>query len=126
MVDGDEVAAGGRDLGEQRGQAAGTVGDAREEPQAPSGRGLVAAGDRGQQPGVDVAAGEHDDGGALARRPDDALQQRGDADRAGALDDELGPLQQPHDRLGDLLVADHAQLVDESLDQRAGDWLPAA
>ena len=42
-------------------------------------------------------------------RPD---EQRGHAHRPGALDDELGALEQEHHRLGDVVLADDQQLVD--------------
>ena len=72
----------------------------------------VAAGEREPAPHhlhherrVDVAAGEereHRPGAAA----DEALEDRGDADRARALDDELRPLGEEDDRLRDLLVLD--------------------
>ena len=63
-----DVAARLGDRRQQRGQAAGAVRDAREQPQPAPGGGLVALGDRGQQTGVDVAAREDDHGRALRRR----------------------------------------------------------
>jgi hypothetical protein len=45
-------------------------------------------------------------------------QQRRDADRARALDDQLGPLEQEHHRLGHLVLRDDDHLVDPAADQR--------
>ncbi len=47
-----------------------------------------------------------------------ACQQRRDANRAGALDDQLGPLEEEHHRLGDLVLADQHDPVDPVADQR--------
>ena len=93
--------------------AARPVGDAREHHQPAAGLGLVAARDRGQQAGVDVAAGEHRDGDAVAGGLDLAAQQRGDADRARALDHELAALEQERHRLGGRVLADDHELVGE-------------
>ena len=48
-------------------------------------------------------------------------QQRGDADRAGTLDEELGPFHQQHHRVGDLVLLDDDDVVEPSLDQWSGD-----
>jgi hypothetical protein len=53
----------------------------------------MAARDRQQQARVDVAAGQDRDGRAGGRGRDLAAEQRRDADRAGALDDELAALE---------------------------------
>jgi hypothetical protein len=78
----------------------------------------VAARHQREEPGVDVAAGEHDDRRALAGGLDERGEQRRDADRAGSLDDELRALHQDHHRLGRVLLADHHDLVDPARDQR--------
>ena len=80
--------------------------------------GLVAACDRGEQARVDVAAREHGDGRAARGRLDLTAEQRGDADRAGALDHELGALHQQHHRLGGLVLPCQGHLVDPLLEQR--------
>ncbi len=90
---------------EQRGQTAGPVVDPGEQPQPPPGGRLVAGDDRGHEPGIDVATGEHDRGRAVAGRRDPAREDRRDADRPAALDDQLRPLHQPHHRVGHLVVA---------------------
>ncbi len=63
-----DVAAGLRDQRQQRRQATGPVRDRREQAQAPPGGRLVALGDRRQQAGVDVAAGQDNHGRAAAAR----------------------------------------------------------
>ena len=47
-------------------------------------------------------------------------------DRARALDDELGPLEQEHHRLGDLVLADDHDVVDPPVDQRQRELARAA
>ena len=68
--------------------------------------------------GIDVAAREQDDGRAARRGHDRAGEQRGDPDRAGSLDDQLGALEQHHHRLGDVVLADDDELVDPRLHER--------
>ena len=115
MLDGDDVhALLGAQL-QQLVQLARPVGDARADDEvAPRDREPVTH-DRDEQRRVDVAAGEHDRDGAGTA--DLAREQRGDADRAGTLDDELRPLEQQHDRLADLLVGH----VDHVVEQRVED-----
>ena len=84
----------------------GRSGTRREHDEPPARQRLVAAGDREQEAGVDVAAGQDRHRRAARRGRDRAAQQRGDADRAGALDDELAALEQHHHRLGGVLVLD--------------------
>ena len=98
--------------GEQRGEVARPVGHAREQHEPAAGLALVPAGDRGEQARVDVAAGEHRDRRPLAARRAPARQQRGDADRARALDDELGALHQQHHRLGGLVLLHDDDVVE--------------
>ena len=45
-------------------------------------------------------------------------EQRGDADRAGALDDELAALHQQHHRLGGLVLAHDRHVVDPLVEQQ--------
>ena len=61
-----------------------------------------------------------------ARAADLAGEQRRDAGRARALDDELRALEQEHDRLADLLVADLDELVEQLVEDRASSARPAA
>ena len=61
---------------------------------------------RGSRPSCPDAAGAH--------LP---AEQRGDADRAGALDDELGALHQHDHRLGGLVLADHHDVVGPAVEQ---------
>ena len=67
-----------------------------------------------QQQGVDVPPGEH--GQRLAGAADLAGEDRGDADSARRLHDDLRLLEQNEDRPGDVVVADRDDLVDEVLD----------
>ena len=64
------------------------------------------------------------DSTTATRRPatsgDVAAEQRGDADRARALDHELLALQEQRDGLDDLLVGDRHHLVHVPLDEREG------
>ena len=53
-----------------------------------------------------------------------ARQQRRDADRARPLDHELGPLEQEHHRLGDLVLGDRDDPSTQRLDQRAASARP--
>jgi hypothetical protein len=62
--------------------------------------------------------GEHDERGALGGRADGAGQERGDADRARALDDELRALEQADHRVGDVVLRDRDELVDPFGDER--------
>ncbi len=118
VLDGEKIRARLRDRRQQRRQRPGTVGDDGEHPQAPADRGLVAAREQRQQSGVDVATGEHDDRRAGGCRPREACGQRGDADRAGAFDDELRALHEQHHRLGGVLLADDDHIVDPARDER--------
>ena len=43
-----------------------------------------------------------------------SLHERRDPDRAGTLDDELRPLQQQHDRVGDRVLVDLDHVVDQA------------
>ena len=87
---------------------------------------LVAARDRGQQAGVDVAAAEHDDGRAARGGARLAAQQRRHADGARALDDELGLLHEQHHRLGDVVLGDHDHVVEPALRRGRGSARPGA
>ena len=108
------------DAGEQARQRARPVGHAREQHEPAADLGLVAARDRGEQPRVHVAAREHGDGGAGGGRRDVAAEQRGDADRARALDHELAALHQQHHRLGGLVLAHRDDVVDPLREQLHG------
>ncbi len=101
-----------------RASAPGPVGHLGQQRDAPPRLGLVAAGDRRQQAGVDVAAAEHDDGRAARRGRDLAAQQGGHADGAGALDDELGLLHQQHHRLGHVVLLDQLDRVEHVAHER--------
>ena len=57
--------------------------------------------------------------GVVAR--DLAGEQRGDRRGAGALDEELRPLEQQHDRVADLLVGDGDDVVEQLLEDRGGE-----
>ena len=94
------------------------VGHARDDDQAAAGERLVAAGDREQQARVDVAAGQDRHGRAGGGRRDLATEQRGDADGAGALHDELAALEQHDHRLGRLLVLDDRPCRRATLQER--------
>ena len=87
-----------------RASAPGRSGTRVEQDEPAAGLVLVAAGDRRQQAGVDVAAAEDRDGDAVGGGLDLAAEQRGDADRARALDDELAALEQQRHRLGGLVL----------------------
>ena len=118
VLDLDQVRALVADEGEQPGQRSRAVGEAGEQHEPPARLRLVAAGDRREHPGVDVAAGEDDARRPRRRGAHAPRQQRGHADRPGALDDELRPLEQHDHRLGDLLLADDHDVVDPALDER--------
>ena len=118
MLDAEHVGARLGDERQQPGESARPVGDPRVAAQPATSAGLVALGHEREQAGVDVAAGQDDDGRPLDRGRDGPAEQRRHADRARALDDELGPLEQPHHRLGDVVLLDHAHLVDPAPDER--------
>jgi len=61
VLDGEQVGPGGGDRLQERGERARAIREQREDAQAPADRGFVAAREQGEQAGVDVAAGEHDD-----------------------------------------------------------------
>ena len=82
----------------------------------------MAAGDRRQQAGVDVAAGEHGDGRAVLGGLDLRRQQRGHADRSRPLDDELAALEQQRHRLGGRVLADDDHSSSSSV--RIGSVIP--
>ena len=73
-----------------------------------------------QQPGIEIAAREHAHH-PLSARIDAAAEQCRDADGARALDQQLGPLEQHHDGVHDLVLGHVDDVVDESLDDREGD-----
>ena len=66
--------------------------------------------DLDQERRVDVAAGEERADLVLASRL--AGEHGSDRRRAGPLDQELGPLEQEHDRVADLLVRDGDDVVE--------------
>ncbi len=119
VLDADDVGARGRDQAKQLREAAGSVGHAGEDPHAPPLLGFVAQQQRGEQPAVDVAARDDRDRGALDRA-ERAAHQRRHGDRAGALGDELRVLGEEHHRVGDLLLADGQQLVEQLAAAAAG------
>src|SRR6188472_2720463 len=83
VLDVDEIGARLPDEREQACERAGAIGHSRQEDEAPALEALVAARDRGEQAGVDVAAAEHDDGRPRRRRRHLPAEQRRDADGAG-------------------------------------------
>src|ERR687885_206935 len=64
-------------------------------------------------------------GTAEAPPPALAAQQRRDADRSRAFDDELRALEQEHDRLADLLIGDADHVVERVLENPAGELADA-
>ena len=98
---------------EQARQRAGAVGHAREDDEAAAGLALVAARDRGQQAGVDVAAAEHDDrraargGRGLAARAARRRRRR-PRPRRRAWPSPCST----HHRLGDVVLGHHDHVVE--------------
>ena len=70
---------------------------------------------------VDVAPGEDHHRGPGLGRLDEPPAKRGHADGTGALDHQLRALEQQHDRLGDRVLVDGHQLVEQALEQRRRD-----
>ena len=52
---------------------------------------------------------------------DSARQERGDADRAGSFDEQLGPFHQQHHRVGDGVLLDDDDVVEPLLDEWSGE-----
>ena len=77
------------------------------------------ADDGAQRGGVDVPTSEHRRDEPLAAGA--AGEDRGHRRRSGALDDELRALEQQHDRLRDLLVVDHDDVVEQVAEDRGGE-----
>ena len=113
-------------LGEEREQLAQLprpVGDSRADDEVAAGEREPVPHDLDQQGRVDVAAGE--ERGHRAGSADPPGEQGRDRCGARTLDDELDALEEQHDRLADLLVADGDDLVEEVLDERRRE-LPGA
>ena len=96
----------------------GRSGNRGEHYEPPPRLALVATRHLAQQARVDVAARQHYDRGALLSRRQPPREERGHPDRAGALDNQLRPLEQEHHRFGDLVLFHAHQLVDPASDQR--------
>ena len=105
VLDIHDVGAVLGDETQESGQRSGAVGDHRPQHDAPSRRGLAQTDALGEPRGVDVSAGEHDADVTLGGALDLARQECRDADRAGALDDQLRALEQEHHCLRNLVVA---------------------
>ena len=112
----DDVAALVRDELQELQQLARMVGDARSQHEEASGARQPVPHHRHEQRRVDVAAGEQC--AHIARAADLPCEQRGDRGRAGTFDDELRALEQQRDRLGDLLVVDVDDLVEQLVEDR--------
>ncbi len=104
------------ELGEQPGQPSGAVGDAGPERQVAARGGQPVPQHVHQQDRVDVAAGQHHDGRGL--EPVRVTHHRRDAHGSGRLDDQLRPLDEHEQSLGDRLLVDGDHVVDELLDRR--------
>ena len=114
----EDVGVGRSQLGQQPGQRTGPVGDPDAEGQvAPAGRHAVPD-DAEQQQRIDVATGQHGDDRRLERRR--VGENRGDTGSTRRLDDELGPLEQQHQRPGEPVLADGDDVVAQRLDQPEG------
>ena len=111
----DHVGARPRDDGADARELAGRVGGGERE-QATAARARQAPlDDAAEQVDVDVPARQHH--GDRPARLDGAREQRGDAERASALDDEVGALDQQHHRVLDLRLRDRDDLVGVAADQ---------
>ena len=111
VLDGDDVAALLRDERQQLDQLARAVGRLRAHDEVAARGGQPVAHDRRS-----AASGRCCRRRARrspARAADLPGEQRRDADRARALDDELRALEQQHDRLADLLVRDRDDVVEQ-------------
>jgi hypothetical protein len=120
VLDVDEVGARLAHQRQQARQRARPVGHAREEHEPPARFALVAARDRGQQTRVDVAAAEHDHRRAARGGRGLPAQQRGHADCARALDDELGLLHEHDHRLGHVVLGDDDHVVEPAAHEAEG------
>ena len=98
-------------------ELSGPVGDEERDDQVAPRGGQPVADDRAERRRVDVAAGQHRARRALAA--DAAGDERRDGRGAGTLDDELRALEEEHDRLGDLLVVDDDDVVEQLVEDRA-------
>ena len=99
-----------------------TIVDPSHHGQPSSGAVLVAADQARHHAEVDVAAGEHDAGRAVAaRRARQPESRAATPDRAGAFDVQLRPVHQQHHRVGDRILVDGDHLVDPPIDERAGE-----
>ncbi len=121
LVDvGAEPAEQRRDVGQRAGHVAHVEAQARQ----PARLDHAALDDLGQHQRLDVAAAQHqpDLAAGEARA---VLQQRGEADRAGALDHRLLDLEQHQDRLLDVVLADQHDVVDQRCGSAAASARPA-
>ena len=103
VLDGDDVGALLGDELQELDQLAGTVAEPRADDEEAARLRQPVAHHLDQQRRVDVAAGEEDADLVLPARL--AGEHGGDRGRAGALDQQLRPLEQEHDRVADLVVA---------------------
>jgi hypothetical protein len=100
--------------------APGTVLQRDPQPREPARAGEVAQQHVGEQPRVDVAAGQHE-ADLLAGEPLAVRHHRGQPGRAGALDHGLLDLQQQRDRGLEVGLADQHDVVDHPLDHARGE-----
>ena len=119
MIDRDDVPALSRDEVEDVSELAGTIRDQHANRQVAARAGQAEAHDRDERRRVDVPTREHDRDRVVASRL--PRQQRGEADCACALDEELLPFEAEHERVRDLLVRDLHDVVQGPVEDRAGE-----
>ena len=116
----DDVGAGIREQRRDGRQLAGAVDDVDRNLGQPSLAGEFAGQHRGDQPGVDVAAGQ-DEADIAARKTIRRRQHRGKAGGARAFDDGLLDRDQHRQRALDLVFSDEDDVIDEMADDLGGD-----
>jgi hypothetical protein len=117
VLDRDDVHALLGDQREEPHELAGPVRNAGANDEVAAADRQAVAHDRDEQRGVDVPAGEDDRDWARGAAHL-AGEQRRDADGAGALDHELGALEQEDDRFADGFVVDVHQVVEDVVEDR--------
>ena len=118
VVDRDEVAALARDEIEDVAELTRPVGDEHAHREVAARAGQPEPHHRDERRRVDVSSGEHDRDRVVSPGP--PVQQRGEPDRAGALDEQLLALEAEDERVRDLLVRDLDDVVERPVEDRAG------